>query len=530
MNGDLPRAAGLAVPLFSLCGADDAGSGQILDLIPFIDWMARWHQRVVQLLPIHETAPREASPYTALSAFAIDPGFISAANVIDVSASAAAQRWLLSPQVRAKLRQLHAAPLRDRYSAYAFTLRLLEFGFGEFATRSPSDERRQRFDDFSRRNAWWLDDYALFRAIKERRQWANWETWPQELQGRDSRALARAADRLRARVRFARYLQWVAAEQWGAVRAHARARGVLLKGDLPFVCGRDSADVWARQDLFDASSSVGAPPDAFSPTGQAWGLPLYNWDAIRAHGYAWWRQRARRGRDLFDMFRVDHVIGLYRTYAIPMHAGGTAGFVPQDEAAQQQQGREVLSAMLDETGSATTVIAEDLGTVPDWARASLTALGIPGYKVFRWERSDTRYLDPRTYPALSVATTGTHDTETLVQWWQELGPGERESIISSLGLDAVPLQSHAPELPWSAPLHLGILQRLYESGSALTILPLQDLFGWTERINTPATITPRNWAYRLPVTIDALDATPEIRERMARIRDMTDATGRYDGS
>ena len=154
---------------------------------------------------------------------------------------------------------------------------------------------------------------------------------------RSARA-GRGARALRTRIRFAQYLQWLAAEQWAEVRAHARQRGVLIMGDLPFVCSRDSADVWAHQELFDFSSSAGAPPDAFSATGQAWGLPLYNWDALRRSDYEWWRQRIRQARELYDLFRIDHVVGLYRTYAIPVHAGGTAGFVPHDEHEQRDAG------------------------------------------------------------------------------------------------------------------------------------------------------------------------------------------------
>jgi 4-alpha-glucanotransferase len=301
---------------------------------------------------------------------------------------------------------------------------------------------------------------------------------------------------------------------------------VWLKGDLPFVCGRDSADVWAHPEWFDLGSSAGAPPDAFSATGQAWGLPLYNWEAMRASGYAWWRQRARQATQLYDMFRVDHVIGLYRTWAIPMHDGGTAGFVPDHEAEQLRQGREVLGALLEEAGRDTAVIAEDLGTVPDWARASLTELGIPGYKVLRWERYDGTYLDPRTYSALSVATTGTHDTDTLPEWWESLEHAERSAVIHGLDLSVDSLQQPGNDLSWTADLHLALLQRLYEAGSQLTILPIQDIFGWRERINVPATIDPQNWVYRLPVAIEALDHIPAIRERLQRICALTDATAR----
>jgi len=518
---DFPRVAGVAVPLFSLRGAQDVGTGTILDLIPFIDWLARWHQRVLQLLPINESGPGETSPYNTLSAFAIDPAYVSALAVIDVQRSGAAQEWLRSHAVRQRMRRVRAAPQRQRRAAYQCTVRLLAYGFEEFTTHP--DERTAVFERFCQRTAWWLDDYALFRALKERRRWTSWETWTAPLRERATDALAGATAALQSPVRFCRYLQWIAAEQWAQVRAHARSCGVLLKGDVPFVCGRDSADVWAHQDLFDPSGSAGAPPDAFSATGQAWGLPLYNWEALRHTGYEWWLRRARQAAELYDMFRVDHVVGLYRTYAIPTRAGGTSGFVPAAELEQRMQGHALLSAVLEEAGAAG-VIAEDLGTVPDWVRDSLTQLGIPGYKVFRWEQHADVYLDPRTYSPLSVCTTGTHDTDTLAAWWEGLDQSERSVVLGSLDLTNSGPSTQDSAL--DAEVHLGILRRLYEAGSVLTILPIQDLFGWTDRINTPATIDPNNWTYRLPVETGQLDETPAIRQRMEAIREMIDGSGR----
>src|SRR5262249_8651655 len=162
--------------------------------------------------------------------------------------------------------------------------------------------------------------------------------------------------------------------------------------------------------------------------------PLYNWDAMRHAGYEWWRQRIRHARDLYDIVRIDHVVGLYRTYAIPVVNGGTAGFFPPDEEKQASHGRERLRASQARGGPRLRVVAEDLGSVPGWVREQLTALGIPGYKVFRWERRADEYLDPHTYPALSIATTGTHDTDTLVEWWEEMPSDERDAVLRLLGL------------------------------------------------------------------------------------------------
>lgn len=519
------RLAGIAVPLFSLRAAGDDGSGTILDLLAFVDWLDRWHQRVVQLLPINEASPGEASPYNAISAFAIDPTYISLSHVADIARSEAAQNWLGSGAAQRRLQGLRRAPRRHRPLTYAVKLQLLDFGFQEFHAHAASGERGARFERFCQAQSWWLEDYALFRALKERFNWASWETWPEELRQRDAYMLRQAAERGAQRMQFARYLQWLAAEQWDEMRAHARQRGVLIKGDVPFVCSRDSADVWAHRELFDLSSSAGAPPDAFSSNGQAWGLPLYDWTELRRTGYEWWRQRARQARALYDLFRIDHLVGLYRTYGIPVREGGTSGFVPSREDEQLAQGRDLLGAVLQEAGGEAGVVAEDLGVVPTWVRNSLTQLGIPGYKILRWETSGGAYVDPRSYPELSVATTGTHDTDTVIVWWEGISETERLAAAHCLHWNkAIPARDSA--LRWSPELHLALLRRLYEAGSVLTVLPIQDLFGWRQRINTPGTVNRRNWSYRLPATIEELDRMPALREQMENLRRMIDENGR----
>jgi 4-alpha-glucanotransferase len=518
------RAAGVVIPVFSLRGPHDTGSGELLDLIDAVSWLAEWHHGVLQILPINETRPDQASPYDASSAFAIDPAYVSASRVVDVAESSAAQAWLQSEAVIRARRAARESPQRQRAASAALQLRLLEFGLEQFRA-SASADRRARFAAFCRRSAWWLDDYALFRALKERFEWASWETWPAPLRDRQSDALRDAVAKSQDRIQFAQYMQWLASEQWETVRAAAERCGVWLEGDLPFVCGRDSADVWAHPELFDPTASAGAPPDDFSPTGQAWGLPLYNWEALREQDYRWWRQRAMQARELYHVVRIDHVVGLYRTFAIPARPGGTSGFVPAEETAQRIQGEELMRALLQEAGE-TMVVAEDLGTVPEWVRTSLTQIGVPGYKVLRWEQRQGAYFDPSTYPVLSIATTGTHDTETLATWWQTLAPAERSAVIAVLGEQLEAGARTGPELAWSA-VHPALLRCLYAAPSQLTILPIQDLFAWEDRINTPATVGPQNWVYRLPTPLHRLDADPGLRLQLERVRTMIDASGRW---
>jgi 4-alpha-glucanotransferase len=262
----------------------------------------------------------------------------------------------------------------------------------------------------------------------------------------------------------------------------------------------DSADVWARQHAFRFDATIGVPPDAFSDTGQDWGLPVYRWDVIEEDDFEWIRQRARRSADLFRGFRIDHLVGLYRTYAIPKD-GGERWFSPPDQPSQIKQG-ETLLRLYGETGA--RVLAEDLGTVPDFVRTSIARLRIPGYKVLRWEREwdapGQPFRDPTRYPSVSLATTGTHDTETIAEWWEAAPVEERRAFAQIRGL-----AGHALDVEggtFGERELRAVLELLYSSNSDLIVLPIQDLFGWRDRINTPATVGHENWSWRLPWPVD----------------------------
>jgi len=298
---------------------------------------------------------------------------------------------------------------------------------------------------------------------------------------------------------------------------------VQLVGDLPFVVAIDSADVWVRRGEFMLDVSAGVPPDAFSDTGQDWALPTYRWDVIAGTNFAWMRQRARRMAALYDSVRIDHLVGFYRTFG--RTAAGHAFFNPDDEPTQTWQGEQILRIFLE---SGAEVLAEDLGTVPDFVRASMARLGVPGCKVLRWERHyhlhDRAFVDPATFPAVSVAMTGTHDTETLAAWWDHASDDERRAFL------AVPspreIEIHDAHAPWSDALRDQILDVAYRAGSDHLFLPLQDVFGWRDRINTPATIDDSNWSWRLPWPVDTLTHVPVAAERAAVCRAMAVSSGR----
>jgi len=268
------------------------------------------------------------------------------------------------------------------------------------------------------------------------------------------------------------------------------------------------------------------PPDAFSATGQDWGMPVYRWDALRADDFRWLRDRARRAAQLFDGYRLDHLVGFYRTYGRP-RGGGEPFFTPSDEPEQTALGEQLL-AIFREPGS--EIIAEDLGTVPDFVRASLARLAIPGFRVSRWEREwhtpGQPFRDPVDYPARSVANSGTHDTEPLAVWWAQASEDERAAVAR---IPSVARQAGAIDLldaPYNPTVRDILLASLFESGSDLLLMPIQDVFGWTDRINQPATVHEGNWTWRMPWPVDWLDDIEAARECRDRLRAWANASGR----
>ena len=457
----MPRQAGVLLPLFSVRSAADWGVGEIPDLVPWARWCAAAGFSAAQVLPVNEASRGQNSPYAALSAFAVDPVYV-AVGALEV------------------------------------------------------------LEAFAKAEAAWLDDYALFVAIHDGEQGGRpWTEWPAPLRDRAPAALAEARARLSRLVLFHTWLQWQAEEQWHAARAAANAAGVELAGDLPFMVATDSADVWARRGDFRLDARVGVPPDAFSATGQDWGLPVYRWDVMHADGLPWLSERGRRMADLYGLYRVDHVVGLYRTYFFPAD-GGVPAFVPAGEEAQRENGERVLAAL----SRGARVIAEDLGTVPDFVRASLTEKTIPGYRVLRWERHwdhpGQPFRDPEAWPSVSVATTGTHDTDSMADWYDGMAAEERQAFLALPALAAV---RERGATRFDEGVRDAILELVYRSGSDLVLLPFQDAFGMRERVNVPGTVNDENWTYRIPRDLAALHGDRRERERLRALAVATGRTG-----
>ena len=487
---------GVLLPLFSMPSRGSWGIGEIPDLARLARWLDAAGMDFVQMLPVNEMQDGQNSPYSALSAMAIDPIFIALPGVND--------------DIDLKLLEAaRSAPAVVHHSVRALKQKALRAAFLRFsgADRNESGTQARQFREFAERETWWLDDYALFRALHDEQHGRYWMDWPAGLRDREQSALAAASARLETEIRYYKYVQWLADEQWQAVRAAAYPVGIF--GDFPFMVNGHSADVWARQHEFRLDASVGVPPDAFSETGQDWGLPVYRWDVIAENGYQWLRDRARRCAELYDGFRVDHVVGFFRTFV--RERDKTTCFVPEEEAMQRAQG-ETLLELFGSYGS--KIIAEDLGTVPDFVRESMSAHGVPGMQVFRWEREwlvpAHPFRDPARYPKAGVATTGTHDTETMAEWWDGASDEERELMLD---LPAFRVDELSPSDAYSVRLRDGLLTLIAAANSDFVIFPMQDIFGWRDRINTPASINDENWTWRLPFPVDDLMTRPDALER-----------------
>jgi 4-alpha-glucanotransferase len=506
---------GVIVPIVSLPSSQSWGLGELRDLATFGDWASAAGFDRVMILPLGTMPDAETSPYSAVSTMAIDPRYVAIEDVEDFSRAGGVAA--LSHEARERLAAARSAPVLRYEDARIAKREALGLAFDAFERREWFERttRAAALAGFIARERPWLDDYALFRALAQAHPGLSWRAWPPPIRDREPAALDRARRDLAREVLREQYWQWLAEIQWQAARARLRELGVGVVGDAPFAVALESPEIWARASEYLLDVSAGVPPDAFSDAGQDWNLPAYHWEAVRATGYEWLRARARRAGALFDGVRVDHLVGLYRTYGRP--AAGPAFFTPATEADQLSQGEEVLRVWL---GSGLDVIAEDLGTVPDFVRQSMARLGVPGCKVLRWER-DWRhpaapFVDPATFPPVSAGLTSTHDNEPLAAWWDEAPLTDRAALLA-LPLMRSRVGEHV-EQPWSDGLRDALVELLYSAGSRHVFALIQDLFGWRDRINLPGTVGAHNWTWRLPWPVDRLRDQPEAIARAAFLR------------
>ena len=557
------KIAGVLAPLFGLRSENDLGIGDVAVLREFIDWAAEIGFKLVQLLPINEMGA-DNSPYNAISAMAIEPTTLHLAPGSPEDLTREDYDAVLADVDLAKLRRS-----KVRYGDVRKLKRsLLEKAFATFR-KQPSEERTKQFQKFCQQEARWLNEYAFFRALVDaNNDQEAWDQWPQEHRSFDSAKAWLASQSTEwqtehsAREDFFRYVQWIAQDQWSAVKAYAESKGIALMGDIPFGVSYYSADVFARPDQFALDWCGGAPPethfkdDKFTQKwGQNWGIPLYRWETMRERNFDWWRERVRAIANCFHLFRIDHVLGFYRIYAFPWRpqqnkkfldldwnemfqkTGGRAPhFIPRDDSsfencrANCDEGEEYLRVVLSEAGDGR-VIGEDLGTVPDYIRPSLQSLGIAGFKIPQWEFYHGRVTPGFQYERLSVATYATHDHAPVRALWEEAFHGtddaakqarsDLEKIATFAGF-----QRTADQPDFERDFYPAIMRALFESNSWIAVVMITDLIARKYRFNVPGVSATSNWSRRMQRSISQLRSSPRERKRMELIHALLQETGR----
>ena len=500
------RTSGILLPLFSFRSQDDAGIGDFGSFAGLFEWMRAAKQRLLMVLPLLPTAPGDPSPYSTRSAFGFNPLFIDLSQLPGASD--------FTPEERASRDAARAAPTVQYERVFPLKAAALERAFAWFEQKVHPGS----FETFRTEQRDWLDTFALFATLSELHQHQPWWEWPEAHARRDPAALDAVKQQHERRIRYHAWLQWVAHSQWNKVRALARTSGVLLCGDEPFIIGKDSADAWANPQLLRCDGRLGVPPDDFAADGQDWGLPWFDFDAMQREGYRWLRYRAQMAAAAYDVRRVDHAIGYFRQY-IRDDQTPRGRFIPQGEHAQRALGEKHFRILSEGAG----IVAEDLGVMTPFVRQTLDALKLPGYRVMRWAREDGVYANPRQYPQVSLVTTGTHDTETLREWWQGGQQWEREAVCRTFP----ELHRFAPpSAAWSKELHEALLAAAENASSDLCIIPWGDLFEETVRVNLPGTIGPQNWTYRMRTSVESLLSDPETRAGAELLARLTSAGGR----
>lgn len=500
------RTSGILLPLFSFRSQNDAGIGDFGGFGGLFEWMRAAKQRLLMVLPLLPTAPGDPSPYSTRSAFGFNPLYIDLSQLPGASDFTADER--------ASLVAARAAPTVQYDRVFPLKAAALERAFAWFEKKVHPGE----FDSFRKDQREWLDTYALFVTISEQHEHKPWWEWPEAFAKRDPKTLEDFTKQHERRIRFHAWLQFVADQQWTKVRAQAKASGVLLCGDEPFIIGKDSADAWAFPHLLRCDGRLGVPPDDFAADGQDWGLPWFDFDAMEREGYRWLRYRARMAAAAFDVRRVDHAIGYFRQY-IRDDRTPRGRFVPEGEEAQRALGEKHFRLLSEGAG----IVAEDLGVMTPFVRRTLDELKLPGYRVMRWAREDGVYANPRQYPAVSLVTTGTHDTEMMREWWQGAQQWEREAVCRTFP------ELHRfspPGAAWSVELHEALLAAAENASSDLCVIPWGDLLAETDRVNLPGTMGTHNWSYRMRTSVEQLLAEPQTKGCAELLARLTVAGGR----
>ncbi len=478
---------GIALPLSALHSQKSSGIGEFLDLLPLIDWAEEVGMEIVQLLPLNDTL-HEPSPYFAISSCALNPIYLSLYS-IDCK-DKALKKELLALQ---EMTSLDRIPYSTIYTKKMKWLRKY------FLLQKKEIAQDTLLQNFVKSHPF-LPPYALFLLLGEKEKTFDWRKWPSSLQNLSKEKMDALLDQNKEELLFPYFLQYLAFSQMHIVKEYAAKKNIQILGDLPILISPHSADVFWHRSLFDLEYSAGAPPDNFNLKGQKWNFPLFNWESMKKDHFSWWKERLSVASEFYHLYRIDHIVGFFRIWAIPHDKkAGSGFFLPKDRSVWKKEGEEHLSLLLQL--SSILPIGEDLGLIPQETFDTLKKLGICGTRVMRW----FLHKKPQEYDPLSITTLSTHDTETLQEWWKN-HPNDTHLVAQEKHW------VYAPKLTFeqrksllfdahhtSSLFHINLLQEY---------LALFDELVWDsfekERINIPGKIRKSNWGYRFRPSLEEM--------------------------
>ncbi len=494
------RGSGIFLHITSLPsphGIGDLGPGAYA----FLDFLARTKQSYWQILPLNPTDPVYGnSPYSSISAFAGNPLLISPEYLV--------REGYLADVGEAKLPRFPEGRV-DYAAVIAHKKRLFHLAFGRF--RKMADKKE--YQRFCREHSGWLDDFALFTALKKHYKNKSWDRWPQGVRDREPEDIARMRQKLRPRIENEKFLQYVFFKQWFALKEYCDRHGIKVIGDIPIYVAYDSADVWANRELFKLdemrrpAAVSGVPPDFFSKTGQLWGNPVYRWDVLQERGYDWWVRRLGYGMKLYDFIRIDHFRGFIAYWEIP------AGKKTAVRGRWVHAPAEDFFHTIFKKFPRLAIVAEDLGTITSDVREVMQQFGFPGMRpiLFAFGANLAKHnCAPHNVEKNTVVYTGTHDCNTVRGWFEnDAAPEDRERLFRYLG-----------RIVTGDEIHWEFVRMAMMTVANTAVIPVQDILGLGEegRVNRPTTAK-GNWEWRLHPG----QLAPPIAERL---REMTELYGR----
>lgn len=554
---------GICVPLFGLRSQQSSGIGEFLDLLPLADFCNRVNMDVIQMLPLNDINT-DCSPFSPISCFALNPLFLTLEKLPQADQATPSMKTLIS-----NLKKLNDSPRVDWVKVRENKEQWLK-EYMQLPVIQSTVINSEEYKAFAAANTYWLPSYCLFYTLKKKNNMAGWVDWP------ETKALDQAAKEGKkasiqdtplyqtllkdnaASMGFYQFAQYFCDIQLTQAKKYAESKGVWLKGDVPFLCSGDSADVWIHRDLFQQGMTAGAPPDMYSKDGQDWGLPLYNWPAMELDNFTWWKKRLQVAEKYYTLFRIDHIVGFYRVWGVPKGKKASEGsHQPQDKSLWITQGERILRIMLESTKMLP--IGEDLGSIPKEVYLNLQKLGICGTRVLRWERMwDNKeqgqpFIPVEDYIPDSMSTVSTHDSETLPLWWLLLQDEAKAYCSFRRWNYRVQELKGQPPADYNAnkqnqktagktipvPYLQDILRSANTSASLFHIHLLSEylalvppsndeagLIHWDpnlERVNIPGTVQSSNWSYRMRPTIEAILHHDGLRDLVLKSREKVTA-------